>query len=126
MPTLIDRAKLRALAEAAKGPARITRQAVRNFRFVATPTAILALLDELEAKDAPAAAPHPAPLSAVYYDVKYGCHVDLCDGEEPDASVMDDGRINDCSLAETLHELGKDKRSCAEWQPIKIIAKVPS
>lgn len=53
--------------------------------------------------------------------VSYGCHVDLCDGDEPDGCVLDDGRHDDCAVAVQLVRQGKTKTDCEYWQPIKVV-----
>lgn len=49
-------------------------------------------------------------------EVKYGCHVDLEEGMEPDECVLDCGNINDCVYTRSV----KIKEQCQYWQPIKV------
>ena len=46
--------------------------------------------------------------------IKYGCHVDLLDGEEPDGCVKDYGSDSDCVYA-ARH---KTREGCRYWQPV--------
>ena len=47
--------------------------------------------------------------------VRYGCHVDLEEGQEPDDCVIDSGHLNDCSYAKK----GMRKEQCEYWQICK-------
>jgi len=49
----------------------------------------------------------------------YGCHCDLCDGDEPDECVIDTGRPDDCVEAMWLVREGKTKLNCKYWKPIE-------
>lgn len=53
---------------------------------------------------------------------KYGCHIDLPDGEY-DGCVLDGGNIDDCVYASVHGEEGRKK--CGEWKPVKIVATKP-
>ena len=46
--------------------------------------------------------------------VAYGCHVDLCDGEQPDGCVLDDGNPGGCDYALTRRK----RETCQFWQPV--------
>jgi len=48
-------------------------------------------------------------------EVKYGCHVDLDPGMEPDGCVIDEGRLQDCIYAKP--EMRKEQ--CKYWRVIK-------
>lgn len=48
--------------------------------------------------------------------VKYGCHIDLPDGEYDDC-VLDGGNREDCVYASAHGEEGRQK--CGEWKPVK-------
>ena len=48
--------------------------------------------------------------------VKYGCHVDLYDVEQPDDCVIDSGRHNDCIYAKE----GMRKEQCEYWRVVAI------
>lgn len=56
-------------------------------------------------------------------EVKFGCHVDLMDGDEPDGCVFDYGNPGDCRLAQALHQKGKGRADCSEWRPIAFAQK---
>lgn len=45
---------------------------------------------------------------------RWGCHCDLCDGEEPDECVIDIDRRNDCVYAQR----GIKKEECEYWRKI--------
>ena len=47
--------------------------------------------------------------------VKYGCHVDLFDGVEPDDCVIDTGRLCDCIYAKE----GMRKEQCEYWRIVQ-------
>jgi len=49
--------------------------------------------------------------------MKYGCYVDLEEGQEPDNCVLDGGNIEHCFYAKTYGENARQK--CKEWKPIK-------
>lgn len=53
---------------------------------------------------------------------KYGCHVDLESGEEPDGCVLDYGRPEDCRLAMGLVAAGKSREDCREWRPVVFVS----
>ena len=55
--------------------------------------------------------------------VKYGCHCDLEDDEQPDSCVLDDGNPQDCIHAKMLLAAGKGRNDCKEWRPITILSK---
>jgi hypothetical protein len=46
--------------------------------------------------------------------IKYGCHVELIDGEEPDGCVKDDGQDWACIYA-PKH---RTREACRYWRPI--------
>jgi hypothetical protein len=46
--------------------------------------------------------------------VKYGCHVDLEQGEQPDGCVIDEGRPQDCIYAKE----GMRKEQCSYWRVV--------
>ena len=48
----------------------------------------------------------------------FGCYCELAPGEKPDGCVIDEGRPNDCVLAEQLLRTGKNKTSCPEWREV--------
>lgn len=48
-------------------------------------------------------------------ELKYGCHVDLEHGSEPDGCVIDTGDISDCIYAKE----DMRKEQCKYWQIIK-------
>ena len=45
-------------------------------------------------------------------ELKYGCHCDIYDGEEPDGCVIDTGEFGNCTLAER----GGRKEQCEQWR----------
>ena len=49
---------------------------------------------------------------------KYGCFIELMDGQEPDGCVFDTMRIDGCSVAVDLRRSGKDKNDCEYWRKI--------
>lgn len=51
--------------------------------------------------------------------VKYGCHIDLPEGEY-DACVLDEGDPENCVYASRYGEEGRKK--CGEWKPVKVVA----
>ncbi|MBQ68961.1 hypothetical protein CL689_02745 [Candidatus Saccharibacteria bacterium] len=53
----------------------------------------------------------------------YACHCDLNTGENPDACVIDLGRISDCSLALANREKINWKNQCPHWKPSKVQVK---
>ena len=55
--------------------------------------------------------------------VKYGCHVELEPGQEPDSCVIDSGDIEDCIHAERLTKQGKGRNDCEYWRPIMMKGK---
>lgn len=48
-------------------------------------------------------------------EVRYGCHVDLFDGAEPDGCVIDEGNLHDCIHAKE----GMRKEQCEYWRIVK-------
>mgnify|MGYP003349255732 CR=1 FL=1 len=50
-------------------------------------------------------------------DVRYGCHCDVFDDDEPDECVIQSGRIEDCHYARTRKYTAPEQ--CPEWRPIK-------
>lgn len=46
--------------------------------------------------------------------IKYGCHIDLVDGQEPDECVKDFGDNSACSLAKRH----RSREGCEYWQPV--------
>jgi hypothetical protein len=51
--------------------------------------------------------------------VRYGCHVDLLDGEEPDGCGVDFGAYEDCTYG--TYKDGKPRRTkwtCKYWRPV--------
>lgn len=48
--------------------------------------------------------------------VKYGCHVDLYDVEQPDDCVIDSGRHHDCIYAKK----GMRKEQCKYWRIVAL------
>ena len=57
---------------------------------------------------------------------KFGCHVDLEFGDEPDGCVLDYGNPDDCVLARTLVAAGKKREDCREWRPVVFIGPAAS
>lgn len=53
--------------------------------------------------------------------IRFGCHVDLGPGDEPDGCVIDAGRPDDCALVPACRGC---KELCPEWRPI--ITKEPT
>lgn len=52
-------------------------------------------------------------------ELKYGCHCDLGDGEEPDDCVFDISTHNDCIYALDMVMNGNTrKETCEYWRPI--------
>ena len=51
-------------------------------------------------------------MAAKLDQVKYGCHVVLCEGIEPDGCVIDTGEIHDCIYAKE----GMRKEQCEYWR----------
>ena len=52
--------------------------------------------------------------------VKYGCHVDLADDEQPDGCVIEYGGHRDCIYATfPSGRLRRTPRTCRFWKPIK-------
>ena len=49
------------------------------------------------------------------HDVKYGCHVELDPGMEPDKCVIDEGHFDDCIYAKP----GMRKEQCEYWRIVK-------
>lgn len=47
-------------------------------------------------------------------EVKYGCHVDLAEGDEPDGCVLDVREHDKCIFAKP----GMRKEQCQWWRPI--------
>jgi len=47
--------------------------------------------------------------------VRFGCHCDLEDGQQPDGCVLDQGRPQDCVYARSAGS----KQKCKYWQPIQ-------
>ena len=56
--------------------------------------------------------------------MKYGCHVDLEEGQEPDNCVLDGGDVEHCFYAKTYGENARQK--CKEWKPIKFQKQEPT
>lgn len=52
--------------------------------------------------------------------IKYGCHVDLEHGVEPDGCVKQDGRDSDCLYA-PRH---KTREGCKYWMPVSLSGKL--
>lgn len=50
--------------------------------------------------------------------VKYGCHCDLDEGQEPGSCVFDTGEISDCVEAEILQKQGKGRLCCKYWKAV--------
>jgi hypothetical protein len=48
------------------------------------------------------------------FEVKYGCHCDLEEGQEPDGCVIDEGRIGDCIHARE----NMRKEQCKYWRVV--------
>ena len=46
--------------------------------------------------------------------VKYGCHVEICQGVEPDECVIDTGDFDDCIYAKE----GMRKEQCCYWRVV--------
>ena len=100
-----DLQKLKAAAETAiRGPWEHLLDT--KYCSIASPSAILALIYEVE--QARAAKQEP----------KYGCHIDL-PSPEWDACVLDDGNPADCMYAERYGEEGRKK--CGEWKPVVFV-----
>ena len=59
-------------------------------------------------------------LEAAATNVSHGCHVDLEEGQKPDACVLDEGRPQDCMYAGQLMRNGKTKLHCEYWKPIAL------
>ena len=57
------------------------------------------------------------PVARLTGEVKFGCHCDVFDDEEPDECVIPSGRINDCHYARTRKYTAPEQ--CPEWRPIK-------
>ena len=55
--------------------------------------------------------------------VLHACHCDLNPGENPDACVIDLGRVSDCSLALTNRDKSNWKSQCKHWKPFKLQVK---
>lgn len=49
-------------------------------------------------------------------DVRYGCHLDLEHGSEPDGCVIDDGNLHHCIYAKA----GMRKEQCAYWRIVSV------
>lgn len=47
--------------------------------------------------------------------LKYGCHVDLEEGMEPDGCVIDEGQLHNCTYAKP----GMRKEQCEYWRVCK-------
>ena len=47
-------------------------------------------------------------------EVKFGCHVDLAEGDEPDGCVLDIGDVDGCVFASQV----KCKEACKYWRQI--------
>lgn len=46
--------------------------------------------------------------------IRYGCHVDLMEGEEPDGCVIDDGVRGDCNHGHRH----KTREGCPYWRRV--------
>ncbi len=53
--------------------------------------------------------------------VRYGCHVDIEPGLDPDECVMDFGAFDDCRIAKKLQLEGKCKTDCPHWKPVATV-----
>lgn len=53
-------------------------------------------------------------------DERFGCHIDLMDGEEPDGCVWDDGRPENCSMTARY----SDKAACPYWRSYRPAPKL--
>ena len=50
--------------------------------------------------------------------VKFGCHCDIFDDQEPDECVLDLGCSDDCHYTKSGKVTSKEQ--CSEWKPITI------
>jgi len=60
-----------------------------------------------------------ADIKPILKERKFGCHVDLFDGNDPDDCVLDHNKANDCAEAIILLKHGQGRDDCKHWKEIK-------